>query len=162
MVFPLTSKTVGRPPGTCGPGAALGVLRIVKNASTAVGTSFAARRLGKMITMRNFNYSTRTSIFPILEEPRCWYRPAPEASASCHFAFACWAWGWCAFARCPLTRPLQPRRILLLGSLEGSFFPWPPKTTDEPNSYPLFSVQGERESHPFSGKLPETLNDLFR
>ena len=45
MVFPLTSETVGRPPRTCGPGAALGVLRIAKNVSTAVVTSFAARRL---------------------------------------------------------------------------------------------------------------------
>ena len=45
MVFPLISETVRRPPRTCGPGAALGVMRIVKNVSTAVGTSFAARKL---------------------------------------------------------------------------------------------------------------------
>ena len=55
-----------------------------------------------------------------------------------------------------------PRGILLLDSLEGGFFPWPPKTTDEPHSSSLFSVQGERKSPPFSGKPPETLNDLFR
>ena len=64
---------------------------------------------GKTITMRNFNGSTRTSTFPILEEPLYRHRPAQGGSASCHFAFACWTGGWCAFARCPLTRPLQPR-----------------------------------------------------
>jgi hypothetical protein len=115
-----------------------------------------------MITMCNINYPTRTSIFSILEEPLYRYRPALGASASRHFAFACWTGRWCAFARCPLTRPLQPREIMLLDSLEGGFFPWPPKTTDEPYSSSLFSVQGERESPPFLGKPPETLNDLFR
>jgi hypothetical protein len=45
--IPATSETVGRPPRTCGPGAALGVLCIAKNVSTAVGHSFAARRLGQ-------------------------------------------------------------------------------------------------------------------
>jgi len=117
---------------------------------------------GKMIIMRNFNYSTRTSKFFILEEPLYRYRPALGASASRHFAFACWTGGWRAFARSPLTRPLQPLGILLLDSLEDGFSPWPPKTTDEPHSSSLFSVQGERESPPFSGKPPETLNDLFR
>jgi len=96
----------------------------------------------KMITMRNFNSFTRTFTFFILEEPLYRYRPALGASASRHFAFACWTGGWCAFARCPLTRPLQPRGILLLDSLEDGFFPWPPKTTDEPNSSSLSSVQG--------------------
>jgi len=66
---------------------------------------------GKMITMRNFNSSTRTSKFCILEEPLYRHRPALGASASYHFAFACWTGGWCTFARCPLTRPLQPRGI---------------------------------------------------
>ena len=117
---------------------------------------------GKMITMRNFNYFASTSKFSILEQPMYRYRPALGASANCHFAFACWTGGWCAFTRCPLTRPLQPREILLLDSLEGGFFPWPSKTTDEPHTSSLFSVQGERESPPFSGKPPETLNDLFR
>ena len=115
-----------------------------------------------MITMRNFNSSTRTSKFFIPEEPLYRHRPALGASASRHFAFACWTGGWCAFARCPLTRPLQPRGILLLDSLEGGFFPWPPKTTDESHSSLLFSVRGERESSPFPGKPPETLKDLYR
>ena len=90
------------------------------------------------------------------------HRPALGASASRQFAFACWTGTWFACARCPLTRPLQPRGILLLDSLEDGFFPWPPKTTDEPHSSSLFSVQGEYESPPFSEKPPETPNDLFR
>jgi hypothetical protein len=47
----------------------------------------------------------------------------------------------------------------LLDSFEDGFFPWPPKTTAEPHSSSLFSVQGESESLPFSEKPPETLND---
>ena len=84
-----------------------------------------------MITMRNFKYSTRTYIFSIPEESLYRYRPALGATASYHFAFAWWTGRWCAFARCPLTRPLQLRGILLLDSLEDSFFQWPPKTTGE-------------------------------
>ena len=76
-----------------------------------------------MITMRNFSSSTRTSKFFILEEPLYRYRPALGASASRHFAFACWTGEWCAFARCPLTRPLQPRGILLLDSPEDGLLP---------------------------------------
>ena len=43
----------------------------------------------KMVTMRNFSYPTRTSIFSILEEPWYRHRAARGASASRHFAFAC-------------------------------------------------------------------------
>ena len=46
---------------------------------------------GKMITIRNFNYPIRSSIFSILEEPLYRHRPALGASASRHFAFACWS-----------------------------------------------------------------------
>ena len=43
---------------------------------------------GKMITMRNFNSSTRTSKFCILEEPLYRYCPTLDATKSCHFVFA--------------------------------------------------------------------------
>ena len=154
IIFPLTSETEGRPPWACGPGAALAVLRIAKNVSTAVGTSFAARRLRLDDRHRNFNYSTRTSAFFIPEGPLYQHRPALGASVSYHSAFACWAEGWCASARCPLTRPLQPRGIMLLDLLENGFFPWPPKTADEPHSPSLFSVQGESESLPSRRSRP--------
>jgi len=146
---------------TCGPGAAFGVLRIVKNVSTAAGTSFAARRLRQDDHHAHSNYTARPSISPSSRNLCIGIVPlrAHLQAATSHL---CAGPGWCAFARCPLTQPLQPRGILFLDSLEDGFFPWPPKTTDESHSSSLFSVQGKRESPPFLGKLPGTLNDLFR
>jgi hypothetical protein len=83
MVFPLASETVGRPPRTCGPGAALGVLRIAKNVSTAVVTSFVARRLWQDDHHAQLQLFHTYDQISTLEEPLYRYRPAQGASASC-------------------------------------------------------------------------------